>query len=138
MPSDQESHKRTIPVIKEKVAIDKRSIDTAKVRIKKNISERNVQLDVTEEQNNVHIERVPVDQIVDVEPKTRQEGDTLIIPVLREEMVIEKKTILVEEIRVTRNKDLTTRKVDVNLKEQEVNITRENIDHTQVDEETLT
>lgn len=133
MPDQEEREENTIPVIKERIVIDKRSVDSAKVRIAKKVNERNVLLDVTERQDNVQVNRIPIGKIVDVEPTTRHEGETLIIPVLREEIVIEKKVTLVEEIRVTRVKDETTRQVDVILKEEEVSITKESIDHTEVD-----
>ncbi|MGB3587149.1 MAG: YsnF/AvaK domain-containing protein [Tunicatimonas sp.] len=137
MATQEKSNTNTIPVIKERVVIDKRSVDTAKVRIAKNVNERNIQLDVSEEHDNVQVERVPIGQVVEIEPIARYEGDTLIIPVLREEVVIEKKITLVEEIRVTRKKEETTRRVNINLKEEEVNITRESIDQTEVDNKSI-
>ncbi|WKN42182.1 YsnF/AvaK domain-containing protein [Tunicatimonas pelagia] len=138
MLSKEELNTDTIPVIKEQVVIDKRSADTAKVRIAKSVNERNVQLDITEEQDTVMVERVPVGRMVEIEPTARHEGDTLTIPVLREEVVIEKKIILVEEIRVTKKKGETTRKVDVTLKEEDIDITRESLDYTNVGENKLT
>jgi stress response protein YsnF len=50
----------------------------------------------------VEIERVPIDRTVEVAPPTRQEGDITIIPVVEEFVVVERRLILKEEVRVRR------------------------------------
>jgi len=47
------------------------------------------------------MERKPINQYVDTAPAaSRYEGDTLIIPVLKEVLVVEKKLMLVEELHI--------------------------------------
>jgi stress response protein YsnF len=48
----------------------------------------------------VDIERVPVNRNVDQVPAVREEGDTTIIPVVQEVLVVQKQLVLTEEIRV--------------------------------------
>ena len=48
-----------------------------------------------------------VNRYVDEAPAVRYEGDTMIVPVLREEMVVTKRLLLVEELHV-RTQVLTT------------------------------
>jgi uncharacterized protein (TIGR02271 family) len=50
----------------------------------------------------VQVERVQVNRVVDAAPAPRQDGDTMIIPVLKEVLVVEKRLLLKEEIHVTR------------------------------------
>ncbi|MCU1257248.1 MAG: hypothetical protein JWO80_133 [Bryobacterales bacterium] len=51
------------------------------------------------------IERVQVDRIVAEPPVQRQEGDTLVLPVVEEVLVVEKRLMLREEIRITRRRE---------------------------------
>jgi hypothetical protein len=51
------------------------------------------------------IERVQIDRIVAEPPVQRQEGDTLILPVVEEVLVVEKRLMLREEIRITRRRE---------------------------------
>ncbi len=51
------------------------------------------------------IERVKVDRLISEPAAQRQEGDTLILPVIEEVFVVEKRMMLREEIRITRVRD---------------------------------
>ncbi len=57
---------------------------------------------------NAQVERVPVNRIVDGPVATRREGDVTIIPVVEEVVLVEKKLLLKEEIRVTRQRSELT------------------------------
>jgi hypothetical protein len=48
---------------------------------------------------------VQIDRIVAEPPVQRQEGDTLILPVVEEVLVVEKRLMLREEIRITRRRE---------------------------------
>jgi uncharacterized protein (TIGR02271 family) len=48
----------------------------------------------------VTVERVPVDRFVSDPPPTRQEGDALVIPIVEEVLVVEKRLRLKEELWV--------------------------------------
>jgi len=115
-----------IPVVQEEAVIRTRKIDRGGVRIHKQVNEREevVQQPLTRE--TVNVERVPIGQVVDIAPGVRQEGDTLIIPVLEEVLVVEKRLVLKEELWVTRRQVTETEEVRVQLREEEV--TLENIE----------
>ncbi len=51
------------------------------------------------------IERVKVDRLLSEPASQRQEGDTLILPVVEEVLVMEKRMMLREEIRITPRRD---------------------------------
>src|SRR5687768_9429276 len=99
------SRKRTttIPVVEEQIVIDKKTIETGSVFVRKEVQEREVTIDTTLVHDNVSVERVPVNQQIDtIPPAVRYEGDTMIVSVVQEELVIQKRLILVEEIRITK------------------------------------
>jgi hypothetical protein len=54
--------------------------------------------------DEVGIERVAVNQIVDQPPANRQEGDILVIPVVEEILVVQKRYMIKEEIRINRSR----------------------------------
>ncbi len=53
---------------------------------------------------DVGIDRVPVNQLVDEPPVTREEGDVTIIPVVEEVLVVQKRYMIKEEIRIQRQR----------------------------------
>lgn len=95
-----------IPVIEEILQVDKRVTDTGRgIRLHKAVSEDAWRIDETLMQQVADMTRVPINAWVaaDAVPVQRQEGPTLIIPVLEEVLVLEKRIRLKEEIRITVN-----------------------------------
>lgn len=120
-----------IPVIQEELKIDTRQVETGKVRVSKTIREKEetVQMPVVSEY--VDVTRVPVNRPVDAAPPIRYEGDTTIIPVLKEVLVVEKRLVLVEEVHLRRHRTETTVSQQVTLRTEEVRI--EGTTHIQKD-----
>jgi stress response protein YsnF len=75
-------------------------------------------------QQHVEIERVPVGRQVDAIPLVREEGDTTVLPVMEEVIVIERRLILKEEIRVTRVRSTERHRERVVLRKQDAVISR--------------
>jgi len=116
----------TIPVIEEKVQVDKKVVETGKVRITKKVKEEEVTINTPLDHEVVEVERVAVNQIVDAPPGVKQEGDTLIIPVLKE--IVVTKLMVVEEIRVTLKTVEVPSQLKTTLLKEEVNVERERKD----------
>jgi stress response protein YsnF len=57
-------------------------------------------------------------------PQTRYEGETLVVPVLEEVLVTEKRLVLVEEIRITRVRDTHRQPQTVTLRKDHIEIER--------------
>ena len=91
-----------IPIVEEMLTLDKREVITGGVRLTKRVTEREEVVDEALLRESVTVERVSINQIVAVAPPSRQEGDTLIVPVLEEVLVTEKRLLLKEEVRITR------------------------------------
>jgi uncharacterized protein (TIGR02271 family) len=114
----------SIPVIEEQAHFEKKVVETGKVHISKVVYEDvdNYAIPTAEEQ--ISVERIPKNVIVDVAPSVRYEGDVMIIPVLKEVAVVEKKIMLVEELRVTKTKTEKTENREITLKREEVKVER--------------
>lgn len=114
-----------IPVIEEQVFVEKQEVTTGKVVIAKTVEEQEKELALTTVQEHCEISRVPAGYYVDDVPDVRYEGDTMIIPVLREEAVVVKKIYLVEELRVTRTKEEKTETRKVTVRKENFDISRQ-------------
>lgn len=119
---DQE--KLVIPVIEEEAFLDKRVVETGKVRISKRVSEREELIDVPLFREEVMVERVPVNQYVDAAPAVRHEGDTMIISVVKEELVMQKRLVLVEELRVRKQVVEAHQPQSVTLRKEQIDVRR--------------
>ncbi len=68
------------------------------------------------------MERVPVGRVVQEAPQTRQEGDTLIVPVLEEVLVVEKRLVLKEELHIRKRSSERVEQQTVRLRSENVEI----------------
>lgn len=98
----QNSSESTIPVIEEEVEVGKRRVEKGGVRIAKTVEEREEVIDEPIDKEEADIQRVPVNRFVDAPVAVRREGDTLIIPLLEEVVVTEKRLLLREELHITK------------------------------------
>ncbi|CAN5365831.1 hypothetical protein BH23BAC1_BH23BAC1_20350 [soil metagenome] len=113
----------TIPVIEEELEIKKKQVETGHVLVSKSVSEHEESVNVPLLHDEVDVERVKINSYVDtLPPPVRYEGDIMIIPVLKE--VVEKRTILVEELRVSKRQVQTQETMKVKLKKEEVKLDR--------------
>ncbi|HVG41166.1 MAG TPA: YsnF/AvaK domain-containing protein [Chitinophagaceae bacterium] len=118
-----------LPVIEEQIQIDKKLIETGKVHIAKKVSSHETSITIPLRQEEFDIERKPINQVVTTPPPPiRYEGDTMIIPVMREVMVIEKRYELLEEIRVTKRTSEKAEVQRVTLLKEDITINRSRID----------
>jgi uncharacterized protein (TIGR02271 family) len=113
-----------IPVIQEQITFDKKIVETGKVRISKRISQHEELIDVPLLREQVNVERVPINQVVDAPPQVRHEGDTMIIPVVEEQVFYQKRLVLVEELRVRKQIIEEHKPQQITLMKEEVEIRR--------------
>ena len=111
-----------IPVIQEEVVVGTREVERGGVRVHKTVNEREEVVEQPVLNEEVNVERVAIGRIVETVPQVREEGDTLIIPVLEEVLVVEKRLVLKEEIRVTRRRTQQTEQARVVLREEQVRL----------------
>jgi uncharacterized protein (TIGR02271 family) len=90
----------TIPVIAESLRLTRALRETGRVRIHKQVQERQELVDLPLLRETAEVTRVPVNRQVDGPVPLRHDGDTTIIPILEEVLVVEKRWILREELHV--------------------------------------
>lgn len=92
----------TVRLGREDLHVARRIVDRGGVRIRVGVEERDESIDLLLREQSVEVTRVPVGRMVTTAPEQRQEGDTLVIPILEEVLVIERRLMLKEEIHVRR------------------------------------
>jgi uncharacterized protein (TIGR02271 family) len=116
---------RVIPVIEEQVQVNKKVVESGKVRISKNVHEDEVLINVPIVHEEVDVQRIPINQYVDqAPPAVRYEGDKTIVTVLREELVLVKRIKVVEELHIINRKIEEHSTQPINLRREEINIER--------------
>jgi len=114
-----------IPVFEEELRVDKTVSETDRVLIMTSVLERTEYADLELRSGEASIERVPIDRVVEAAPAIRQEGDTIIVPVLKEIMVVEKRLLLKEEIHIRITQVVQHVYQPVRLRSEEVSLERQ-------------
>jgi uncharacterized protein (TIGR02271 family) len=119
-----EPDEAVVPIVEEQLRIERQKVETGRVRLTKTVQEREVLVTETSMQEDIQIERVPVNRWLSEPVSVRYEGDTMIIPVVEEVPVVEKRLRLKEELRVTKRQITTQQSEPVLLRTEEVRVER--------------
>lgn len=112
-----------VPVSREEVEVTTRIVDTGRgVRVSKTVTEQSEEVRETLWHETVDVQRVPVDRVVAEAPPSRYEGDVLIVPVLEEILVVEKRYRIREELHITRVRGQHEHRETVPLRVEDVRI----------------
>ena len=114
-----------IPLVEERLVTSKREVETGRVRVRTLVEENETLVRETLRHASVEVERVPVEREVDAIPPVREEDGVTIIPVVREVLVVQKKLVLTEEIRLRRHTRIEEHAQPVLLKTQRAVIERD-------------
>lgn len=113
-----------VPVVTEELQVEKREVETGRVRIHKTVHERVETWDEPLVREEVQVERVPINQVVEGPIAVRHVGDTMIVPLLEEVLVVEKRLILKEELHITRRRLETRQPQSITLRTEEATVER--------------
>jgi uncharacterized protein (TIGR02271 family) len=113
-----------VPMIQETLDVDTRPVETGRVRVRKAVHEREEIVDPPLLRDEVRVERVPINRVVEGPISARSEGDTLIIPLFEEVVVVEKRLLLKEELRITKHRTETHTPQRVTLRREEAVVER--------------
>jgi len=120
-----------VPVLAEELEVQKRRVETGKVRLTKVVQEREVQVDEPLWREEVEVTRVPMQRVVDGPVPVREEQGTTILSVVEEVLVVEKRWMLREEIHIRRQRIETHQPQHIMVHSEEVQVER--IPHAEED-----
>jgi uncharacterized protein (TIGR02271 family) len=114
-----------IPLVEERLEVGKRQVESGRVKVRVAVDTREEMVPAELRRDQVEIRRVPRNVAVSELPSVRLEGDTTIIPVVEEQLVVEKRLVLVEEIHVLRRTETKVEEIPVVLRSERAEIERE-------------
>src|SRR5215471_896222 len=112
-----------LPLSAEEVAVTKQVVETGRVQVARVTHEREQLIDELLAHRTAEIERVPIGRHVDTMPPVREEDDTVVIPIVEELLVVERRLFLKEEVRVRRVTSTKRHQENVILRHHEAVIT---------------
>jgi uncharacterized protein (TIGR02271 family) len=113
-----------VPVLVEALEVQKRLVETGKVRMTKVVHERETLVDEPLFQDTVAITRVPMQRVVDGPVPVREENGTTIISLVEEVLVVEKRWMLREEIHIRQQRIETHQPQRITLRSEDVQVER--------------
>jgi uncharacterized protein (TIGR02271 family) len=114
-----------IPVVAEEMTVQKRSVTAGIVRAHKRVESVEEVVDEPLLRERVSVEHIAVNQLVEGEaPVARYEQGVLVIPILEEVLVVEKRLYLKEEVRLTKRRETVREPQRVTLRREVVDIER--------------
>lgn len=94
-----------ISLVAETLNVGKREVETGRVRFSTTVTERVETIDEPLFKTEVEIKRIAVGQLVDAPPPVRYEQDVMIIPVMEEVLVVEKRLRVKEEVYISQRRE---------------------------------
>lgn len=95
--------KLTIPVSEEVVDVQPRIVERGHLHIRKKVDEFLDERTVRLLHHSVEVERVPIDEVIPEPIEPYMDGDVYVVPVIEEEVIIQRRLRLKEELRVHRS-----------------------------------
>ncbi len=113
-----------IPVIQEKLTVEKEVVETAKVHVRTTVTEEEATVNLPIVSEQYEVRRFPVDKVFPTAPSVRYEGDVLIVPVVEEIVVVEKRYKVVEEVHLIKQTTETPFTQQITLQKENVQVER--------------
>jgi len=113
-----------IPLHDESVTVGKQRVERSRVRVTTHVSEREEIVREALEHEEATVTRVPIDREIDAPPGIRQEGDVMVIPLVEEVLVVERRLVLREELHIRKNRRTVEIEQPVTLRSEDAVVER--------------
>jgi len=120
----EEAGEAVLPLLAEEVTVSKQTVETGRVQVSRITHEREQLVDELLAHDLAEIDRIPINRTIDTMPSVREEGDAVVIPIVEEVLVIERRLLLKEEVRVRRVRSTERHQESVTLRYHEAVVTR--------------
>ena len=115
---------QVLPLVEETLATHRRTVETGTVRVRTVLQQREEIARAEIYRHAVSVEHVPINREIDVVPEPWEDGDVLVIPVVEEVLVVEKRLMLREELRVRRHREVDQIAQPVSLRSMQAVVER--------------
>ena len=117
--------RRVLPIVAERLRVDRRRVTVGTVRITKKTRYRDVVVDEPVAHEDVRVRRVPAGRFVDGPVPDRYVNGRLIVSILEEVPVIVRRLRVVEELHIERRRRVVRRPQRVTVRREDPIIERE-------------
>jgi uncharacterized protein (TIGR02271 family) len=108
----------------EELTVDKRPVTAGEVTVQKRIETEHVRVPVTRRRQELEMERRAVAEPYEAEPEAELREEELRIPILEEELVVQKRVVVAEELIVRKRVVEETREIEADLRKERIEIDR--------------
>ena len=122
--SSKDDEKLVVPLLGEEMAVTKEMRETGRVRVTTVTRQREELVDELLAREQVEVERVAVDRPIEAMPPVREEDGLIVVPIVEEVLVVERRLVLKEEVRIRRMRSTERHQERVTLRKQEAVVTR--------------
>lgn len=123
-PASDDKGRVVVPLLSEELSVTKEKRETGRVRVTTVTRQREELVDELLAREQVEVERVAIGKPIDIIPSIREDGDTIVVPIVEEVLVVERRLVLKEEVRVRRTRSTERHQERVTLRKQEAMVTR--------------
>ena len=124
MTNSSKRDRQIIPVVEEQAVVLKRKKLTEGVRVRTVVHAAQEVIDEPLATEDIEVERTPLDRWVDAPVPVRHEGDTTIVTLVEEVVVVEKRLRATEEIRITKRRSVRHEPQQITLRREEAVVER--------------
>jgi uncharacterized protein (TIGR02271 family) len=117
-----DSREVRIPLVEEELIPEKRWVDLGELRIHKFVDTREELIREAVTRDDLLVERVPVNQPLEAPLDTRVEDDWLVIPIMEEVLVVQKRLMLKEEVRIRKRQVTETQELHETVRSERAEI----------------
>ncbi|MGI8705200.1 MAG: DUF2382 domain-containing protein [Sphingomicrobium sp.] len=111
-----------IPLVEERLNVEKKTVETGKVQIRSRVEEDERRIRETLARERVRVERIAVDVLLEEPPEFREEPGRLVVPVFEE--VIVRRYRLTEEVHLIIERSEQQHDETVTLRRNRVEVER--------------
>jgi uncharacterized protein (TIGR02271 family) len=103
---DDTNESRTLELREEELHVQREMREVGQAELRTRIEEVPARLEVEAFDEEVEVEHVPIGQVVSERRQPYQDGETLIVPIYEEQLVVTKRLLLREELHVRRTRTM--------------------------------
>ena len=124
----ENAHETRVPLVEEHLSVERKQVETDRVRVRTVVETEKVLVEELLRVGRLDVTRVVVDREVSDAPKPYRDGDVLVIPIVEERLVVEKRLFVVEELRMASSSQEEAISVPVSLRRTRAIVERDDPD----------